>query len=480
MKKNILKGAIFIMLLTLMLLTLNSVLKLKYRDGIYGLKTFYELPENSVDVLLLGSSHVFEDINPAIFWEQQGIAAYDLCGAVQPLWNSYYNLKEALKTQKPKLIILEGMCLTYINEYASEDKQAKNVLGMKYSQNKKEAIEVSIPEDKRINYYLPHLLYHNTYYDLDREDFKPYLGNENIYKNWKGFEAQFASEKIDRPSIPESIEPMWISEKSEEYFRKIIELAREEGIPIEIVISPFQVTQIGYQQFLGGKKIAEEYGVPFTDYNNYYDELNLDFDTDFADVEHLNYKGSRKYTEKLLQDILMKYNLPNHKNEEKYISWKNNAKAYKYQEQDQKLTEIQDYREYLLALQLFDNEDYTIVLSTVGQLPLIFDTLPYLEGIGINAASITCGSTWIKNDQNFIYYSGENERYEHHDSIGDSDLLVSVDNDDDDVSMIFDREYIHTINNGIQVLVYNNYRGCYVDCVGIDMDNNCMIIRNNQ
>ena len=58
-----------------------------------------------IDVLFLGSSHVHCNVNTQLLWDEYGMAAYLMTGAEQPLWNSYYNLKEALKTQKPRLVV---------------------------------------------------------------------------------------------------------------------------------------------------------------------------------------------------------------------------------------------------------------------------------------------------------------------------------------------------------------------------------------
>lgn len=61
----------------------------------------------------MGSSHSFVNFNNGTLYEEYGIASYDLGGSLQPMWNSYYDLKEALKTQTPELIVLEGYGTTY-------------------------------------------------------------------------------------------------------------------------------------------------------------------------------------------------------------------------------------------------------------------------------------------------------------------------------------------------------------------------------
>ena len=73
-------------------------------------------------------------------WDEYGIAAYDLGGTIQPLWNTYFYMKEALKTQTPKLIVLDCYTATLTEEYQEESGMIKNTFGMKFSKNKIDAI----------------------------------------------------------------------------------------------------------------------------------------------------------------------------------------------------------------------------------------------------------------------------------------------------------------------------------------------------
>ena len=87
MKKTLIKVVGFFLVLVLALNYINSIFSFKYGDGIYGLKKYYELEKNTVDVLVLGSSHAFENVNTGTLWENYGIASFDLCGSMQPMWN---------------------------------------------------------------------------------------------------------------------------------------------------------------------------------------------------------------------------------------------------------------------------------------------------------------------------------------------------------------------------------------------------------
>lgn len=172
MWKNVLKTVGFLVVFLILFLWINSILKLKHEDGIVQMEMFYRQKENTVDVLCLGSSHVFANIDPAILEEEYGIASYDLAGSMQPMWNTYYCLKEALKYQKPSLIILDVFRLTEGFSYSKESKVVKNTYGMRLSMNKIKSIQESAEKEEDV---LRHVFgigtYHDRYYELEEKDF---------------------------------------------------------------------------------------------------------------------------------------------------------------------------------------------------------------------------------------------------------------------------------------------------------------------
>ena len=145
---------------------IDRVLRLKRNDGILTMQNFYRQPEGSVDVLLVGNSHSGINIDTASLWNEYGIAAYNLWGGVQPLWNSYHFIVEALKYQTPKLVVLEVTAAISDYEYSEEQNQIKNTAGMKLSANKLEAVKVSAPKDRWLNLFLGFPLYHGRFDEL--------------------------------------------------------------------------------------------------------------------------------------------------------------------------------------------------------------------------------------------------------------------------------------------------------------------------
>ena len=80
---------------------------------------FYAEEKASLDFVFIGSSQMFTSVVPAVLWEEYGITSYDFGANEQPMYLSYYYIREALKYQNPKAIVLE---VSYCDakDYATE------------------------------------------------------------------------------------------------------------------------------------------------------------------------------------------------------------------------------------------------------------------------------------------------------------------------------------------------------------------------
>ena len=131
------------------------------------------------------------------------------------------------------------------------------------------------------------------------------------------------------PQVDDVTEESPMDEKTEEYYRKIIELCMAEEIPVMIVVSPYEVTSEEQMKYNYASRIAAEYEVDFVNFNSskWYERMELDFSQDMADFAHLNFKGNVKYTNALAEEILEKYSLPDRRDSDAYFSWSMHSKA---------------------------------------------------------------------------------------------------------------------------------------------------------
>ena len=108
---------------------------------------------------------------------------------------------------------------------------------------------------------------------------------------------------------------------AEEFVRKIFDLSLEKKIPLIIVAFPnpdYNNDQLYYNSLW---KIADEYGIPYIDYNTAAVRVGLDYTSDFADLQHLNVQGSMKMSVRLGQDLKNLFDLADRRGDPAYTSY---------------------------------------------------------------------------------------------------------------------------------------------------------------
>ena len=301
----------------------NGVLIMKRSDGILTMQDFYAQPDGTVDVLLVGNSHSGINIDTATLWDSRGIAAYDLWGGVQPLWNSYHYIVEALKYQTPKLIVLEVMASTSDYEYSEEQNQIKNTAGMRLSKNKIEAVRASAPEDRQFNLLLGFPLYHGRFDELTMEDFQHFPWSKGL-ENFKGSVLRYGTGSYEFESAEGISDTAPVMDKELEYLNRIIGLCREKNVPLMLLKTPSlerEQTQPILNTVAG---IAEDNGLAFVNMNLMDDELGITAD-DWSLDRHMNADGARKVSAWLADYLQSEYNIPDRRGDAAYASWNVNA-----------------------------------------------------------------------------------------------------------------------------------------------------------
>ena len=126
-----------------------------------------------------------------------------------------------------------------IHEYYHESSRIiKNKFGLKGSKDKIESIKVSAPKSQWAEYFLEYTQYHTRYRELSREDFLKNQGYR-YYDDWKGFGCNLDTVAEVGTDVKQVDEVSPLYGKTEEYYRKILDLAREENIPVLVTIAPY-------------------------------------------------------------------------------------------------------------------------------------------------------------------------------------------------------------------------------------------------
>lgn len=319
--KKIITYLAFILVFVIIMSGLDRLLSEKSIHGINQARSFYAQPENSIDVLMLGSSHIHCDINTALLWEKYGIAAYDYSAAEQTLWQTYHYFKEALKTQKPKVAVLDFYAPACFKDDYQYDFLYENVQGLRPSLNKLELFVASCEFSRWDDYFPDFFTYHNRYENLTDEDFDALWGKEDL-ASFKGYTPYCAVKKQPRPEFNVGISAD-LTPKSEKYLNKIIELAKENDVKLFFIVAPYIVEDKEILTYNKIGLIARDNDIEYMNMNEAYDEIGLDFTKDFNDHSHLNYEGSCKFTTFLADMLMAKYPdaMVDRRGDERYKSW---------------------------------------------------------------------------------------------------------------------------------------------------------------
>lgn len=475
MKKSAVRIICFLVILLLCLGYLNSVFKVKYGDGIYDVTKFYELEDNTVDVLFLGSSHAFEDFNTGTLWDEYGMASYVLAGSIQPMWNTYYYLKEALKTQTPELIVLEGYCTILSDEFLDDSRIIKNNYGLHFSKDKVDSLKVSSPEERWPEFFLEYTQYHTRYKALSSADFLKDQGNP-LYTNWKGFGCNMETESFMQPSVSSVTERTPLFDKTEKYYRATIELALENDIPIVVVISPYAgIGKEDQQIFNTAGDIAAEYSVPFLNCNLLNDEIGIDFSTDAGDFAHLNYRGNQKYTKYIGKYLTDNFDITDRRGDERYLTWQADADFIRQMIYDQELSESPDLPAIIPRLK---NENYWIFISVSGScnrfeapFSVLLDSLAIPENGKDGIWFATSGGPQWDSSMNNGEFFWRTPLHDFH-------LKRSKDKEGNYTNeIIIDNTDYTTVDNGLNIVVYDTMTEKVADSVGFDADAGYAMVR---
>ena len=318
--KSLLKVVVFLGIFLAVMLFVMDILRFKQQDGTLPVRNYYDLPEDTVDVLFLGSSHIGMNVSTQVLWDEFGIAGYKCWGSTQPIWNTYFYLKECLKYQTPKVVVVDVHGSIFSYDYADYVLQIKNTMGLRLSRDKIDAVLTSSPKSQWGNMLLELPTYHTRYSELSEEDFQyfPWMHHTDIsvLVN-QSQDIVFPFDILDKDAT-EGVEPL--AKKEEKYLRAIIELCRERNIPLELISAPYQLSEFEQRRFRAvGELVAEYDGLRFTNYNDIYRECNIDPHQDFLDPGHFNSTGVPKYT-RLLADLLNStYDLPDRREDPDHV-----------------------------------------------------------------------------------------------------------------------------------------------------------------
>lgn len=279
------------------------------RDKATTLSVLYSEPEQSVDVLIVGSSHVNCGYIPSMLWEENHLSACNAYSWSQPMWVSYHYILEALKTQSPKLIVLELYGMMYGHSYIMPEEIDRTSYANSFTidpgWNRLQLIatvgrcglDLRDPFD-----FLALPSYHTRWRDLSLQDL--FYNPHDQHDSLKGYNLLMESAALEEPGpfmVEQAREPY---EYCVEYLEKITALCEKRQIQLVFTIAPYVYSQAEAELCRWIEQYSADKGIPFL---NYLGEdgarIGFDYGTDLSDAGHCNYRGAQKITQDLCDHL---------------------------------------------------------------------------------------------------------------------------------------------------------------------------------
>ena len=297
-------------------LALQWLLKNYAKTNFGRVNGFYLEKKDTIDVVFIGASEVYCDFAPGYAYEKYGFTSYPFVTQGSTVKNFTTAVKEAVRTQHPKLIVIEINGALYDEPHYSKEAYTRYFIdNIPLNENKIEFIRDHVSEN-RLEYYLPIIKYHSSWKSLP----KGIIWNASViaddcrgYNLLKGIRTKASVHPMDRtmllnlrPDAGQERAPLL--EDAEKQLIRLLEYCKEEDLNLLFVRFPHAVLDKERNRFgraATAGDIIRSYGFPYVSFDFLFDEIGLDPEKDFYNPEHLNIFGQEKFTE-FFSEYLMK------------------------------------------------------------------------------------------------------------------------------------------------------------------------------
>ena len=283
---------IFALLFLILAVFVIGILSLAFRPvrvdygAVWG--PYLAEPEDSLDYLYLGSSYAYCDVDPVTVYDRTGLTGYVLAGPEQTLSQTYWYLKEALNTQTPSLVLLEGSALAF-QKYQSYTQV--NVGYMPFGLNQLGAIFTASEPELRTGLLFPLYFYHGRWKDLTAAEAAAALlpSETDTLKGFTPVSGVF--EQIADGPFTREAQPEEVYEENLSWLSRIAALCRKHGITLALVFHPtYSQLPTDTRQRIADDAAALD--ILFYDWTEGSTSIGITPTLHYYDPGHLNQEGA--------------------------------------------------------------------------------------------------------------------------------------------------------------------------------------------
>lgn len=327
-KKQVLRTAVFACVLIVVLYLMCSLFRGSNNLAAKGFNKFYDLEEETVDAIIVGTSGIDRYWIAAKGYEEYGITMYPLATNAQPTWTMLNTIKEAKEqNQDLKLVVVDMRPFTVEYEPGVErpeafSRQAIDLLPL-LSKNRVDAIERTLehlqminPDEEydRLSFYLPFIKFHPKWSE-DNFSFKKILNQESDYLGFHMAKHHSTIQTSIDKRTQYTDEVGEITDIAKKNLYDILDYCKEQGYEVLFVNTPHYLGPNNVKKMNAVAAILEEEGVPYLNYT-VVDESVYNLEEDYYNDGHVNYYGAEKFTTIFAKYLDENYDLPDRRNDE--------------------------------------------------------------------------------------------------------------------------------------------------------------------
>ena len=469
------------------------------RRSLKGIRSAFNEPAGSIDAVFFGTSQTFCSISPMTMYDIAGVRAYNMASTNQRIPVAYHLLKAILHDQSPKLVVVDASGFFYTEkEMQSAAKYEEMVNSLPWSRVREKwelMTEIAKLQDREhdrkyiLSSVIPLLRYHSNYRVTEQDHVEMYL--KDLYqrkgyvatfdfvpvekKNYKIVKAMldanddYASDDDRKEKLRDAIAA------NEPYLLKMRQLCREYGAELVFIKVPICTTteHRGYWSFNKHEMteaLAQKMDVKFLDMC--YEDIGLDWFKDSSDSgEHVNYRGAKKITARVLQWLQEEFGLSSERNEVWDRQWSYQNKVFAEEMEYLDLELEYDLVKYLERVREGDYVLFTIVSNGLGK---------YWSDEVQQAFEETTGTKLDlreKKNAAYVSVSSQGRIIEERNGKNYCSLRVDLENglncklsskktkSRSAGSIVIDGKRYDSPGQGVHFVVYDNKLGCVVDSI---------------
>lgn len=329
---KVLRCVLFLVVVSI-LLTIVSFVFMRKSRYIGTMNAFQSLECDTVDVVGVGSSHMYCTLCPAELYRHTGLSSFLLSTQQQPIEISYEYVRQALKRHSCKVVILELFMFVHLPAKTPVDEGVAHdgLDPIPFGTDKIGTVLDMPRKDGAENYLIPFIKYHSRWRELKAKDFN-FDREMDFWSACRGFvlltkavpsKSMKEVRCVDCTPLP--LDPYFVG-----WIERFNDMVRAHGAELMLLTapSPMNAEQCGKYSFL--HQYANKHGIKYLDLNGEFNALGIDVNKDFFDTDHLNVFGAEKATRRIGKYLLENFKFEIDKSPERTTEWKNICERYDY------------------------------------------------------------------------------------------------------------------------------------------------------